>query len=716
MDDYGFSFEDEDILTVDDIMAGTCYVVDFPVFEFVPPPKILAIEVSSAFAQSVANKVVGHCSVLTPVPCDDDRNFRLFRLCSDAQVRNFLNGHPLADLPLNVPLKLRNMYDDIYTAKALKIGIDDGTILFDVQVNSVHVLMHDYCVNKNDRFVSSVLSEYGSIIRKGGPDAKELDMFFDQSLSVLPAINRDDDAYRLIQGVAGSGKSRELVKDVIRRRSRFDLVIAPTNKSVLSLAQKFTKEGIVSVHYTNDFESEYDYKKIFHNSSVYRDYMSFKTRPRKTDEEKKKWKEVKAEMLCSLFDCVVLATPVMARSLISSFNLKSHCNLTIYVDEAGILKTIDVLPIMLARRRSLWCYGDYRQNRPFVSEEGLDFQQRVELKLNKLMTYGLLEWMADMDLPKHMLNECKRLPEKQAKPFVEFFYDDNSSDGRKYQQVFNQDILTHYKVADFSKMPKAIRDFPYLFDRDKERESCYLWAYLTALDLRYYSDDVVFICTHNYLVDSVKEILGILFKEKKYKVETSYLSQSETYQSCIFVPPSRPGFFVTDRLYLVSLSRHLISVKCPQVDTKTFFPKKFVWYSLMKGMCVGTWKIPKQRSKERGYVRYRNKIFVKIEWNVPMLTTCIRAGYYDNIIKLCEADKTKVNTFALWKKKNSKLVDFLSVFERAGLGIPSVDRPEFKWLLLYSLPENYSFDRGTNNMCLQYDLSWDRKGGYKIVL
>jgi len=521
-----------------------------------------------------------------------------------------------------------------------------------------------------------------------------------------------------VEGVAGSGKTYTLVQSILKNEAYDQPVIitCPTNEGLISAAEELIKAGRNPIHITNDRESPYCWLNILRGDVDFCVYQRYLYNREKTKEEADLFSGARAQLQMKLRKYVMLATPVMSRSIYKQLGFKKEV-VSVYVDEGGLMKMIDLLPLLLFNRKRLWVFGDRKQNVPVIKDElDVDNLETLVRAFDQFINTSVSQWFANMDIPKVFIDVCRRLPDDCSRSMVDFFYKEEPSlafQGYVRSNTFKTDLKPYV-----SYVPPCLMAYPFLKDRDKEIESVRLSNIVDYYEKSKNRASIVFVVTHNYLKDALVEIMRRKSKKKKEKewvpplIYNCHTAQSKTFKDVFFIPAYSATMFMDDRLFLVALSRHKRSLKVADVDVKRFYPFALIWYYMNIGV-INDWNGSYEyykRKERRGTSRYKSWCRLSVEWDKEKLSYEMISGRFSVVRRLATYKKGAFDE-QIWLIKNKDISIFVEDF-CAGKEIKPGIEPKYKWLMLYAPRSNIGIYRRENSKyaCVDINSHWSNEG------
>jgi hypothetical protein len=388
------------------------------------------------------------------------------------------------------------------------------------------------------------------------------------------------------RGVVGCGKTYQLSKDLERHREdgNLQIVSAMNNDALTDAGKEIEDRGIRVVQFTQK-DYPYSMEKVFADSDVYKRWKYWANLEPMTKLEIEEKKLVKQRFFQLLTRFVILVTPSKAVTLINMLKLRDQ-KVDVYVDEAGQMKFSSFCSLLLYKINRLWIYGDHHQNAPF-DDTGTIARQSCEMDFydpsqltEKLSSQSVAEWLNDMNVPGTFNDRCRRLPRNDGWAVVDFFY-------REARNMDNFGVWLSGKTvqtipgnrADLF-IPPSLQAYPHMTQFQKDKEASRMWKFFKELvvytkrELEFQNQKrLAFISPYNHLKNACRELWDYAFKEElqdwDVKFMTSYTVQGATFDYSVFYISSRPTLFVTDRLFLVSISRHKVDLLIPKFSIKT---------------------------------------------------------------------------------------------------------------------------------------------------
>jgi len=641
-----------------------------------------------------------HCSILQIY----ERDFTRWRIHEHAPARNFLNGHPFAKLYKGQHIKYKPPLDPhIFEAIIVDVDIHMGIITLDRPWPVPFVALEDYCVDANAKHVNGVLRDLNF-------NKNNIDML--QIFSGTLKRPQGDQQYRLLEGVAGSGKTYVMANDIAKLDTdSLIVVVCPTNEGLLSAAEEIIKVGRSPLIFTNDKLNEGSWHAYFKGDLDYDVFIAQLHSKNKSKDFKDYSALIRSNMKKKLLKHVILCTPVMARSFYTMFRMKNEY-VNIFIDEAGLMKMIDLLPLLFYKFKRLWLYGDKRQNKPMVPEsDEFDTLEKIVRKIDKYINISVSSWFDFMDIPKCYLNVCRRLPPDSATCMVDFFYEDSFDVFKNYVR---RNTLELEVTPCVSYMPRSLMMYPFMPNEEKEIEASRLNSLVKYIMVREKKKEPInVVVTHNYLKDALQEVYQ---KEKKRRntdlvdllpIHTSYLAQSKTFKNVIFLTPNTPSTFLDDRLFLVAASRHTVSFTAANLKTSRFYPFKLLFYLAKMRLITFFASYPKNKYR-RDHKKFGTHVTLHITWPEGVLQSILMTGLYDKLLKLSTYDESSPN-LQIWKILNSGLLEDVKSFKAGTYIMPdAMVEPSYKWIFIYPPKQKISLYRRQNSgrIYLNDDKTW----------
>jgi len=443
------------------------------------------------------------------------------------------------------------------------------------------------------------------------------------------------------------------------------------------------------------------------------------------NEDKEQLKYLRGLVKVMLFTHVVLCTPVMARSLYTMFHLSNE-DVNMFIDEAGLMKMIDFLPLAYYKRRRTWIYGDSKQNKPVVPEgEKMDNLESVIKKIDVFVNTSVSAWFKDLDITRSFRDVCRRLPQEHASKMVDFFYKDNPV---PFVEIVKKNTITLKDDPNVSFMPKSLMLYPHMSNHEKERETTRINEAVKYMQQK--PGHFVVVTTHNYLKDALLEValrkatkretrkevkkeapdkLSERYRDEGMipEIHTSYLAQGDTFKNTFFMLPGSPSRFVDDRMCLVALSRHDTSFKTVNVDTKRMFNFRVIWYYAKVGVLSIRGAYSSYRKKRRGHYKHQNWVKLHLTWNKARLKQSVLEGVHDKLLAVSSYERGSAME-QLWLIENKEFIPDIDRFYN-GESILGVKEPNYKWLMFHAVREAVSCYRRSNSKkrYLRWDQEWE---------
>lgn len=509
-----------------------------------------------------------HRTILYPL----FNNTKVWSFRSDGIDCTFSDGHPLGEVAIGEVLTMRRPSGDEQKITVSSIDIDRGQIGFveDILIPIMHLPRY-FRRPEHERMVRNLEAVQG--IQDKRPLLKDLFMTNDSVLVESPI------RVSLLNGVVGSGKTRELVKDVIDSNLFGErcLITTETNESLIEIGDRLQEKGIQVLHYTNMAASPHNWHKRMERMPIKNDYDAALLRYQKNSDESnlRILREAKSHLIDYMNSVVLLTTPSKAQTYYEFALRNDEVPWNLYVDEAALMPLLNFMRVLRMPVKQLRLYGDLDQLPPYDRSDSLDIMETLDprrRKIRRFMYSSVMKHFNKDGAEKKFLRISHRLAhtdrEGEGASLVSAFYFLTASPLSYKPRMISG---PGKKLAELIRIPLAIHKYRHLSLERKEKEGKAVWHVSKEMKRMGWVKFHV-VATHTYLKEAWQE-LG-------QDASTVRVAQGDAWDAVLFSMPNMPTTFIDDSLFLVGVSRHYKSLFVSPVDF-TYMTKPLYFNALV---------------------------------------------------------------------------------------------------------------------------------------